>query len=66
MQLPVPKDGNEKDLIRTVLASPSSQIVAQTKVLAKLCLLKIALMQDLLTGEVSITPLLTESQEKGS
>lgn len=63
MQLPVPKDGNEKDRIRTALASPSGQIAAQTKVHAKLCSLKTALMQDLLTGKVRVTPLLTEPQE---
>ena len=62
MTLPFPVDSEEKARGRVVLNVVSSQITAQITHLGKLRSLKIALMQDLLTGEMSVTPLLTETE----
>jgi len=60
MLVAVPQDTNEQEAIKLRLKSHSVQLHHTEQQLKKLGRLKIALMQDLLTGEVPVTPLLTE------
>ncbi len=52
----------QKQIIQMIAGSEAALLSSSTH-LAKLCSLKTALMQDLLTGEVRVTPLLSEPQE---
>ncbi len=58
----MPSDGDEQELITKKIESLSKAVNDQKLSLTKLSSLKTALMQDLLTGKVSVTPLLTEGE----
>ncbi|MFC1604409.1 restriction endonuclease subunit S [Planctomycetota bacterium] len=62
--IPIPKlDEDELNRIVELLECAEERLYGQKNQLAKLRSLKTALMQDLLTGKVRVTPLLTEPQE---
>jgi type I restriction enzyme S subunit len=54
---------NEQKEIAKCLVAIQERIDSSKRGLAKHASIKTALMQDLLTGEVRVTPLLSESQE---
>jgi len=58
MTLPFPVDLDEKERARATLSAVSSQIDTQTAYSEKLHAFKTGLMQDLLTGDRRVTPLL--------
>ena len=58
MILPFPDDPDEKTRARTVLSAASSQIDVQIAYSKKLCALRTALKQDLLTGKKNVIPLM--------
>ena len=63
MPLRAPTDPEEQQQIARLLECQNIQIEKMRQSLEKLRSLKTALMQDLLTGEVRVTPLLSEPQE---
>ncbi|OEU81111.1 MAG: hypothetical protein BA873_06705 [Desulfobulbaceae bacterium C00003063] len=63
MPLRAPTDPEEQQQIARLLECQNIQIGKMRQSLEKLRSLKTALMQDLLTGEVRIPPLLSEPQE---
>jgi type I restriction enzyme S subunit len=65
LRLPKPPI-DEQNMICESLDSVQADINHCTTSMKKLRLLKTALMQDLLTGEVRVTPLLNEPQEAGA
>ena len=58
----MPSNGDEQNLIAKKLESLSKAVNDQKLSLTKLNSLKTALMQDLLTGKVSVAPLLAEEE----
>jgi len=62
LQLPVPKK-EEQQRTASILDAEDQVIIRMQSNLSKLTTLKTALMQDLLTGKVPVTPLLTEPLE---
>ena len=58
LRVPVPQHKDEQAIIATTVLATEDAIVQGVIELAKLKGLKIALMQDLLTGEKRVTPLL--------
>ena len=63
VQLAIPKSNTEQESIASTLWGIEKKTDAFLKQLEKIKSLKTALMQDLLTGKVRVTPLLKESQE---
>ena len=59
VKVPMP---DEQERIERLLLAHAETTKETTQDLAKLRRLKTALMQDLLTGQVSVTPLLTEEE----
>ena len=59
----MPKDKKEQDRIQMILNSIAEKIMSEKSTLDKLIKLKMGLMQDLLTHEVSVDTLLERSVE---
>ena len=62
LEVAIPGSINEQQLIVDAILTCNGAISGTQRNLAKLRSLKTALMQDLLTGKVSVTPLLTEAK----
>lgn len=62
LQIPLPCKKEQVQIAKTI-RSARERLYSDVRLLAKMRLLKTALMQDLLTGKVRVTPLLSEPEE---